>query len=132
MKSKLELYALAVCFASVICLVISTGVAGYSLVKIAKPSLTIRAWDYNRLQSNEAFWKSISRSTPALLDNKPKQEARPSEEELTQMRSDELKTVLCAEQRDGFQALLQCAFFIIISVITLFIHWRIAKRARTP
>jgi len=37
MKSKLEIYALAVCFASIVCLIISIGIAGYSIIEITAP-----------------------------------------------------------------------------------------------
>ena len=43
MKSKLEIYALSVCFAAMVCLVISGGIAGYSIFEIMMPELTMRS-----------------------------------------------------------------------------------------
>ena len=56
MKSKLEIYALSVCFATVIILIISLGIGSYSIVKISAPSLTMSSYYYDQyLTNNETF-----------------------------------------------------------------------------
>jgi hypothetical protein len=125
MKSKLEIYALSVCFASVVCLVISAGIAGYSIFEIAAPELTMNSYRYDKYQTNEAFWKSeVSRS-------KEKQtEVKPDEEALTKQRLAAFAVEVKAEKREGAQTLVRCFMFILVSGIALFIHWKIAKKSR--
>jgi hypothetical protein len=125
MKSKLEIYALAVCFAAVVCLVISMGIAGYSILKIAVPKLTMEAYTYDIYQTNDTYWNSKS-----YCVEKEKVKVRPGEQELTKQRLDEFAVKINAEQREGLQALIQCLMFIIVSGIILLIHWKIAKKAR--
>lgn len=55
-KSVLEIYALAVCFFSVICcFMFSLGFAAYAVVRIARPDFTMDRWQYRKYQSNGAF-----------------------------------------------------------------------------
>lgn len=125
MKSKLEIYALAVCFAAVVCLVISMGIAGYSIFEIAFPKITMQSYNYEKYQTNDAYWKSKK-----SYDENYKGKARPNEEELTKQRLDEFALEIKEEQRKGLQTLIQCLMFIIVSSVVLFIHWKIAKKAR--
>jgi hypothetical protein len=125
MKSKLEIYALAVCFAAVVCLVISIGMAGYCIVEIVKPELTIRAYNYDKYQTNDKFWES-----KRFRENEKAVAIRPSEEELTKKRQEALLVELRGEKREGLQTLIKTLMFIVVGGITLLIHWQIAKRAR--
>ena len=125
MKSKLEIYALSVCFAAVVCIIISAGVAGYSIFSIVSPELTMSAYKYDKLQSNEAYWKS-----KGSCSKEDKEEVKPSEEELTKQRVEALAIAVSAEKREGFQSLIQCFMFLLVSGITLIIHGKIAKSSR--
>jgi hypothetical protein len=122
MKSKLEIYALSVCFAAVISLVISTGIAGYAIIKIAAPHLTMSSYDYDRLQTNDAFWVKIASCS--------KEAGRPGEEELTKRRLEAFDLELQSERREGLQSLVQCLIFILVSGAVLIVHWQIAQKAR--
>ena len=125
MKSKLEIYALSVCFASVVCLVISAGIAGYSIFEITAPELTMNSYRYDKYQTNEAFWKS------EVSCSKEKQtEVKPDEEALTKQRLAAFAVEVKAEKREGAQTLVRCFMFILVSGIALFIHWKIAKKSR--
>lgn len=125
MKNKLEIYALSVCFAAVVCIIISAGVAGYSVFSVVTPELTMDGYRYDKLQSNEAYWKSKS-----SCSKEENSEVKPSEEELTKRRTEEFAIAISAEKREGFQSLIRCFMFLLVSGITLFIHWKIAKSAR--
>ena len=57
MKSKLEIYALSVCFTTVLILVISAGIGGYAIFETITPQLTMKSYEYDRHQTNDAFWK---------------------------------------------------------------------------
>jgi hypothetical protein len=125
-KSKLEVYALAVCFAAVVCLVISAGIGGYAVIKIIQPELTLEKWDYNKHQSNDAFWQSMQSRTSQ--EQKPEQ--RPADEDLTKRRLESYSRALGIERREGVQTLIRSAIFFLAGAVALFVHWRIARRAR--
>lgn len=126
MKSKLEIYALSVCFAAVFCIVISASIAGYAVFSVAMPELTLNENTYANHQSNDAYW----RSQPSY-SNEGKQEVRPSEASLSQQRQASLAIAINGERRSGFQALLQCFMFLLVAGLTLLIHWRVARGARS-
>src|SRR4030042_3849552 len=111
MKSKLEIYALAVCFATVVCLVISIGIAGYSVFEIAAPKLTMSSCLYENYQTNDAYWTS---QDSCYEKEKEKAKVKPSEEELTKQRLAAFDSAVKREQREGFQSLIRCLMFIII------------------
>jgi hypothetical protein len=125
-RSKLEVYALAVCFAAVVCLVISAGIGGYAVIRIIQPELTMKKWDCDQYQSNDVFWQSRRYGTA----EERKLEQRPAEENLTERRLESFKRALSVERRDGVQTLIQCAMFFLAGAVSLLVHWRIARRAR--
>jgi len=126
MKSKLEIYALAVCFAAVVCLVITISLAGYSIIRIVDPGLTMNPYNYNKYQTNDRFWESKQPYTKDQSSMK-----RPSEEELTKQRQEALRIELGGERRNGLQSLIGTLMFVVVSALALLLHWRIAKRTRT-
>ena len=125
MKSKLEIYALAICFASVVCIVISAGIAGYSALEIIVPEITMSSYTYDKYQSNDAYWESKS-SCSEDVDSA----SRPDEKTLNAQRIEAFSVVVSAERRNGLQSLIRCFMFLLASGITLYIHWKIAARAR--
>jgi len=127
MKSKLEIYALAVSFAAVICLVISISIAGYSTIQIIDPELTINSYNFDKYQSNDRFWESKKNYYSKDQSNVN----RPSEEVLTKQRLEELRIEVRGERRNGLQSLIYSLIFVVVGAGTLLIHWRIAKNART-
>ena len=126
MKSKLEIYSLCVCFASIVSLVISMGIGSYSLVVISAPNITMNTYIYDKYQTNDSYWE---KNKPRCKENCKNRE-RPKEETLKTERLNAFKTAINGESRRGFQSLLKCLFFVIFSIITLAIHWKIAKRCR--
>jgi hypothetical protein len=124
-KSILEIYALAVCFATVVCFVIALGVALFDVIQIAKPAFTLNSQEYNRHQSNDAFWNNYGQYDPDKKDKK-----RPADEELTKRRLDSYQQVLQSERRDAFQGITKAVIIIIIDIVFFMAHWRIARRAR--
>ena len=124
MKSKLEIYALAVCFASVICLVISLGIAGYSLVSMWKPEITINSYAYDRFQTNDAFWEFKNRRRDDRSSSKP------PEEMLTRQRLEEYSIELKGEVREGLQTLIKSLIFVLVAGVALVSHSHIARKSR--
>jgi len=125
-KSILEIYALAVCFAAIVCSAIALGVAIYNVIEINNPKFTISAQEYNRHQSNDSFWKGCSN----VYGVGKKEEKRPPEEELTKLRLESYQQALKSERRNAFQSLTKTIIIIIIDIVFFVVHWRIARRAR--
>ncbi len=127
-KTILEIYALAVCFVTVICFAVCLGVAGYSLIEIGKPDFTMRSYEYNQYQTNNQFWKDCGRT---YCSDEEKKRPRPSEEELTNKRKEAFDRALASEQRDGAQTLVKTLIVILIDIITFVVHWVVARKARS-
>jgi hypothetical protein len=55
-KSILEIYALAVCFFTVACFVVASGIALYNLIQVVNPEFSLDSQQYNQHQTNDIFW----------------------------------------------------------------------------
>ncbi len=131
MKSKLEIYALSVCFISVVCLVLSLGIGSYALVSMNYPSLTMHSYQYEQYLTNEAYWKSYGRSCPMNpMTDDCKDIEKPADDVITREREKAFETAQKNEVRSGFQTLIKSLIFIFFSTIALFVHWRIANKSR--
>jgi len=128
MKSRLEVYALAVCYSALVCLGISAWLGGYAVLKIVKPDLTLSEYQYRGYRNNDEFWDSIKTfGTP----EDRKLEQRPAEEYLTKRRLESFNRALAHERRHGVQDFTGYAILFSICAISFFVHWRIAHRARS-
>ena len=58
-----------VCFAAMVCLVVSSGIGGYAIFEITAPELTMRAHTYDKYQTNDAYWKTINRCYGKIVKN---------------------------------------------------------------
>jgi hypothetical protein len=128
-KSILEIYALAVCFFTVVCFVVALGIAAYSMLAIAKPEFTIDSWQYLRHQTNDAYWNGHSGGGPYFGPSEKNRE-RPSEPELTKEREESFARSLSNEQRSGSQTLVKCLIVMLIDATVFVLHWRVSWRAR--
>lgn len=124
MKTKLEIYALAVCFAAVISLTIALSIAGYSIIGIAAPEFAMSRYEYEKYQSNDTFWIN---GYNGLGNHEEKDKERPGEEVLTKKRLENFAAAIKLEQRDGLQSLIHSAIFIFTSAIVFLIHWKLYK-----
>ncbi len=118
-RSLVEGYALAVCFATLSCFVIASGIGIYDIIGIINPEFTIGAYIYDRHQSDEGFSKQL-----------PKDKI-PAGEELTKLREASYQEALRSEKRSKIQSLTQVFIFVFIDIIVFTIHWFIGKRARS-
>ncbi|MEW6416991.1 MAG: hypothetical protein AB1480_02595 [Nitrospirota bacterium] len=125
-KSILEIYALAVCFATIVCFVIALGIALYDVIEISNPEFTLSSHEYNRHQSNDAFWKNYQ----CGYDKKDKEMQRPSDEELSRQRLESYQQAVKSERRDAFQGLTRASIILTIDIFIFLVHWRVALRAR--
>lgn len=118
-KSLLEIYALAVCFVTIICFAVALGVGMYDFLEMAKPELTLKSYQYQKHQTNEAFTRSWS-----------KKKRRPGEKEITRIREKSYEVALEAERRDAVQSFIRVLIIMIIDLVIFLIHWRLGQRAR--
>ena len=118
-RALVEVYALAVCFVTLVCFVIALGIGIYDLIQIVNPEFTISSYTYDRHQSNEVF-----------LENWPEDKPRPQGEELTRLRKESYQAALRSEKRGAIQSITIVFIIILIDVIVYIIHWYVARRAR--
>lgn len=130
-KTIIEIYALAVCFFSVACLVITLGIALYDLVGIAAPAFTLDTRDYERHQSDQAFLESGGTTTHIVrVEGGERREEITSATDsanLPKKREESFQRALKAEQRSAGQSLVRSTIIMIIASIVFMIHWRLAK-----
>ena len=53
-RGLVEVYAMAVCFVTLVCFVIALGIGIYDLIQIVNPEFTTSSYTHDRHQSNEA------------------------------------------------------------------------------
>lgn len=119
-RTLVEVYALAVCFVTLVCFVVTLGIGIFDLIGIASPEFTLSSYTYDRHQSNEAFSKDW-----------PKDKPLPTGEELTKVREESYQNALRSEKRGGVQSLIRVLIIILIDIIVFAIHWLMGKRARS-
>lgn len=136
-EPSIRLYALAVCFVSVICVAITAGFALYNGVKLAAPELTIEPYRIQNLMTNEAFV-----SNPGLYPRpmaigpdgvtRALDTADPfagmSEAQITQRRLERLHNEIDMHRRSAIQSLLRQGIIILVAAVLYFCHWRLARR----
>lgn len=143
-----RIYALAVCFASILCIAISTGIGLYDVLQITFPKLTMDSHLYRNLQSNEAYRQShlyfnrgplysgitiqggsgIARalSVPETLHK----EDPPSEDEISERRQQQLAMAMDNVRHDAQRSLLQIMVILLVSIPLFIVHWRFGRFAQ--
>ncbi len=133
-KSMLEMYALAVCFVTLLCFVIALGIGIYNLIRVVNPEFTLNAYEYERHQSNEAFQGSpgmeLRLELRGLAPARSAEAPEPSDEELTRQREQSYQNVMRAELRRGTQSLTMVGIVIFIDLLVFAVHWLLARKAR--
>jgi hypothetical protein len=127
-KSILEIYALAVCFFTVACFVITLGLALYAIVGVANPSFTMNSYQYMQFQTNDAFLRGcgIGLCQGARKDA----EEPPSEADVTKGREEAYSRALSNETRESEQTLLKFFLILVVDSGVFAGHWVMAQRAR--
>jgi hypothetical protein len=115
-RSMIQLYALTVCFSTLMCGIIALGVAAYDGVRIAAPGFTVST-SYGAWDSNEQF----------VLVYPDKKGLPPAE--IASLRESYRQQGLSAERKSGQQGFVWAFIILTIDVAVYAIHWRIARRA---
>ncbi len=113
-RSLIQVYALTVCFCTLMCGVIALGVAGYDMVRIAAPGFTI---------SSGAIWSSDEQF---LLYYPDKKGIGPME--IANFRESQRREALSTERKTGQQGFVYALIILAIDAAVYAIHWRIARR----
>ena len=133
-----KIYALLVCFVAVVCITVTTGMGLYELVKLVRPQLTLNPYQYQQLQSNEAYRPTqYPRARlinpyggvpgpppePSLQNQRPKTDA-----EIEALRKAELQRLISNERRMATASLIRLLIVLLVTCPLFYIHWRIARR----
>lgn len=118
-RSLLEIYALTVCFASVMFLIVTVAMCLNEGVRMAAPSATVSGWTYERSLSDEAF-----------LSTWPKERPHPDASTLPRLRSEAFRSALDSERHDGLKSFLQSLMYTIVASVVFCLHWTLARRER--
>ena len=118
-RNLLEIYALTVCFASVMFLIVAVAMCLYEALRIAAPAATISGWSYEQTLSDDAF-----------LSRWPSGRPRPEASELPRLRSEALRNALESERHDGLTSFLQSLMYAVVAGVVFWLHWTLARRER--
>lgn len=117
-KNILRIYALAVCFVSIIVFSVSAGIGVYDVVQINLPETTLSGWQYERYTSNENFTRDWP-AEKALLDDA----------EMDRLREEHLRIAIAGEARDAKRSLIQQLITMLIVAALFLLHWRLSRNA---
>ena len=119
-KNILAVYALAVCFVTIVCAVIAAGIGAYDMVELAVPEFTLSSYQHDQHQSNDAFFQG---------DCEKKSAEGLTEEAKTAKRLSSYETAIKAERRDAIQSLIKVLIVLLIDLAVFFAHWKLMKRS---
>lgn len=119
-KTVIEIYAVAVCFISVVSLSLTVTIGLYDLLEWGAPEFTLIAYQQQRLESDESYLRHLRE-----IDH-PDQELDAAA--LTRARESEYASALRAERRDAKQSLVRMLFAVVVLSAVLIFHWLLARR----
>lgn len=125
-----RIYALLVCFVTVICITVSTGMGLYEIVKIISPELTMSTYRYQHLQSIDVYGQNrypgfrITGPESGALGQLP---VPKSAEELNAIREAELQALMDNERKAAIASLIRIAIVLIVTIPLFYLHWQISK-----
>jgi hypothetical protein len=113
-RCAIQIYALAVCFATLMCLVVSLGLGLYDGVRIAFPSLTLSGLQVYASNSQFVLFWPDKKDLP--------------EEQLTKLRVEAYRDALVGERHGAMQSLVFVCIILVIDIVVYLAHWNIARR----
>ena len=112
----IQVYALAVCFCTLVCFVIALGVGLYDVVQITAPQFTLQQWYSHVYGSNEQFVATY-----------PDKKGLPADE-IKRLREQASGDALTGERRAAEQSEVFVLIILAIDSAVFAVHWRIAQR----
>lgn len=128
MKTNIQhIYAYLVCFVSIACGVIYTGVILYDIVEVAAAEFTLHELDKNIYLSNRNFIENNHIYSEPTYTNKYKDY---SEDEITNIKNKEYQFSIEHERNNALKSIIQSLIIVFVDIILFYGHWRIANRAQ--
>ena len=124
-KNFVEIYALAVCFFTVACIVFYLGFSAWATVRICTPQFTLNSQIWASHQSNDSFKTSGYHLPVAARDQDPN-----AQKVITDVRERSFAQAISSERRDGLQELIKSLLTLIIIAGVFALHWKVAAHAR--
>ena len=150
-RTLTRIYALLVCFVTVVCITITTGMALYQIVKIVAPELTMRPHQHRYLMTDEAYRRAFyppgvysnpelmeipenSHTQSAVIMQTPAtgQQEAPSDEQIAELRKKEWDALMENERRFSIASLIRLTIVLLVACPLFYVHWRIAQRPEEP
>lgn len=128
MKTNILLvYAYLVCFVTVSCGAVYTGIVLYDIVEISVPEFMISEYDKQTYLNNENFIENsyIYSDTGATS----KYDGY-TDEKITQLRENALQAIVDQERHQAIKSIIQSIIVLLIASVLFFVHWRIAQKVR--
>ena len=116
-RSLLEVYAVAVCFATLLCFVCALGIGLYDVVQISAPEFTVSPY-YDQAYQTRAEFERYFPDKKGVSD-----------QEIANLRDAALGEALRVERHSAVQSLVQVLLILSIDAGVFAVHWRMAKRA---
>ena len=113
-RSLIGIYALAVCFCSLMCLMIALGIGGYSVVRIAAPEFTLAENPGTYTDEQFLQWYPQKKDLPAA--------------ERAQARKELGAAALHYERRGAQRMLVWVLIIAAIDGVVYALHWRLARQ----
>ena len=123
-KTLLEIYALAVCFVTLICFAIILGKGIYDVISITNPQFTLSSWEYSKFLSNEGY------CSPGVVTCSTNVCSGKNDAQITKMRETAYADALENEKHGGMQGLVFAMIIAFINLMIFIPHWLIARKAR--
>lgn len=118
----IRIYALAVCFASMMCIAISSGIALYDLIQITAPQITVDRYAFT-------MRAEVIQSAGGFLINQQTKSAEPlSEQQIAAEQERQFNMAVKRERSGAMSSLLQIFTVLVVSFPLYWVHWRLAKR----
>jgi hypothetical protein len=125
MRKIIQIYALTVCFFTMACFAISTGVALWNVAKLAIPSLAISNSTYKSLQSDESYSESLYNSNSYRI--KENIYTVPTGDLLTKERIRKKEEILEANWHSTISTLVFTLIIIFVDIFVYWFHWRMVR-----
>ena len=119
----LQIYAAAVCFASLSCLALAVGFCAYSTVALISPSFTLHPMNIPLYEPQPTLLPSNATEGPRMFSP-----SNLSEAELLKRRNAAQESAVENELATARQSLLRWGIAAVISSLLFYAHWQILRR----
>ena len=127
MKTNIFLiYAYLVCFVTLSCGAIFTGIILYDIVEISVPEFMMSEVDKQKYLDEQNYIET-KKIQP---DDKKNTHEIYSDEEITEIRTWDYKSAIDRERNNAIKSIIQSLIVLVIDLVLFFVHWRVAERAR--